>query len=353
MLRVLLSISIIFFSFSLYCETISFGYFENKSKQKEFDYLEEIFPNSFASAFIGTDFKIQKPRKVKTILEDENIKLPKKYKEDDLILISDETDSDYLIYGHYVPLKNYYIKLVISIYSADTHELFTFETTGKLETELFDFVDSLIVTLRNVLQTQIFYKETSIPDNSKFAIITNLNQAEQNYIYSTLLSNNYRITTTGSTDLINVTYDDSLNKFYEIVSSNSSFNSPIDNYIEKNTIFYYGSWENQKDFESKKDMVDNIKFYYNDFSKNQSELFKKYRKITGNTDYLLILNFNKKRTEVSIRCIDLKSNKLIWFEKNFDPFIAFTRSSLFKDFNLKSLFKLVLDKFKIKSDSIQ
>lgn len=317
MQKILFILFFIFFSLPVFCETVALGYFSNETDKEEFDYLGEILPNTFASTLFSNNVKVIKPRKLtKMIEEEENIELSTNYSEQDLITIAKESKSDFFIFGSFTPENNYRIKLTISVYYAKNHELFSFITMGKLETELFDFVDSIIVQLQNILKSNIYYKSDSIPPNSKFAVISNLLPHEQNTFYMALLKNNFRIGTTGSTDFFNLNYIDGVKMFYEIMTDDGSFGVPVKKEMESKSKFYYGSWDTQKTLSDKKSTVEIVNMYYNDFSSIQKDIFQKYRKATKNTDYFLILDFNDSRSNLNLRCIDIKNNKLIWFQRN-------------------------------------
>ena len=60
--------------------SMGFGYLANNSKDANYNYLETIFPNSFANSMRNIfDIEVKKPHSINEILKEDNLKLKKKY----------------------------------------------------------------------------------------------------------------------------------------------------------------------------------------------------------------------------------------------------------------------------------
>ncbi|MBN1500470.1 MAG: hypothetical protein JW982_09950 [Spirochaetes bacterium] len=296
--------------------TFAFGYLKNSSKDKSYDYLEKVFSNSLVSSFKGRDIDLLRASEIESELEKKDLKLLYEYSEDQLIDLCDIIDADYFMYGSFIPLDDYYVRLVISIYSRNTDELFTFETIGKLETEIFSLIDTLSAVLFNAASSRVYYKKDVIADNSKLSIITNLEASEMNEMYSVFMGSNFEISTVQSTDLENSVSSDELQYFYDLISSKNSLKKLKDSELKKETNFIYGSWMDAAQSQQTKQDNNYINFYYYDYPESKKKALENLSKSTKNNDYLLIIHFNRSRTKSFVRCIDFKTGNLIWMERN-------------------------------------
>ncbi len=319
--NLILTVIIFFTAGDIFCSdvTFAFGYFKNNSKNKSYDYLEKVFSNSIVSSLAEKEITLLRPADIENKLKNKNDKLLYEFSEKELAELSEIIECDYFMYGNFTPFDNDDVKIVINIYNYNTNELFTFETLGKLETEIFSLVDFLSTVIFNAAGEKVFFKNEVIPESSKFSIISNLEPTELNEMYSVFMDKNFSISVVQSNDLYNATGSDEMEFFYNIISSKNSLKKLKDADLKKEVNFIYGSWNNESETNLIKEQNSIINFYYYDYPVSKQNALKSLSQNTKNKDYLLLIFFNPSRTKAFVRCIDFKTGNLIWMERNIEP----------------------------------
>ena len=295
--------------------TMAFGYLANNSGDDNFDYLETIFPNSFANSLKNIfDINVVKPIGVNKILKKYKMKLKKKYEPFELPELAEKTDADLFIYGNFTPLPDGRIKILLHLYSEQSKRLFTFTNIGRMETEIFRLVDRITDILLNFMDSKRFYMTQAIAPASRIGFFTNLTAEDLNEFYIPFLNNRYRI----SFFQANTLGDDIDEKNIEIFKSISTRDNSYDTITDKRKVkFLTGTWTGDryiKDVEAARKLFQKHDLYYQK-TKN-AVLDRLYKTYNGKMDYLIIVGFNSRHTKAWIRCIDLKNKDLIWMESD-------------------------------------
>jgi len=111
--------------------TVAFGYLTNKSRDANYDYLETIFPNSFANSLRNVFYiNIVKPAQIGKELEKQGLSLAKEYRPDQLLDLSERIGADYFIYGSFVVLPNDRISISLKLYGRGLNRIFSFSNEG-------------------------------------------------------------------------------------------------------------------------------------------------------------------------------------------------------------------------------
>src|SRR5271157_3610837 len=121
---------------------LAFGYLSNRSGDSNYDYLETIFPNSFAGTVQNMfSAKVMKPVQINKKMAKYHLTLEKEYEPYELAALTEKLSADYFIYGSFTLLPRVMIKVNIKLYRRGTNRLFAFSNTGKMEAEIFKLVD--------------------------------------------------------------------------------------------------------------------------------------------------------------------------------------------------------------------
>ena len=294
-------------------ESISLGYFINKSGNENLNYLEKILPNSFASTLKNKyDINVIKPGQITFLTEEEDPEQVIDIKDDDVLSLNDELDTDYFVYGHFKSLDNNRIKLFINVFKKDTKSIFHFEETGYLQTEMFKLIDKISVQIKYIATDEMIYKYEKVSPKSKFSIITNIEGEDLNCLYYEFLSSGYKLSSTQGNELYNIIDYEQINKLYHVSGVNASFHI-IHN--KKEIELWHGTWsgnayykkiiEDQKTFEQ---FTFNYQSKYDEFLKKLHDFDK------NSTDYLIIIGFDEDKTTAWIRCLTIKDNRLLLTE---------------------------------------
>lgn len=309
-----LSILLIFFlKINLCANTAAFGIFPNSTDKSSFDYLEKILPSSIASS-LSTLFKfdIIKPSKVEQILKEKLPEIKAPYKQEDLIEICNVLKCDYFIYGYYTPLDKDQINIKLNFYFNNTNEIFSFVQLGKMETEIFKLVDNLSKKIFDLTYDDYYFKNRTIPKDSKIAFITNISGKDLNYFYIPFLKSKYRIASIQNNTLNNQYPLYMFNNFQHITSSGTSIEKAHSKKKLKIKFAHWMSEKKIKDQIAQQKMV--TKYYYNFIKEKNNTLDKLSAMHMNNIDYLFIIGFNKNNKKAWLRCINLRSQNMIWLE---------------------------------------
>ena len=312
LLHTLLILSILIsLSSNASAESAAFGFFINESGNETLDYLEKILPNSFASALKNKyNFSILKPGQIPGLTTDKDGGIKNEIiKEEDLAHITENIDTDYFVYGSFKPLEENKIKLTISVYKKGTAEVFQFEDTGYLETEIFKLVDKIAVQIKNIANDSMIYKNDTISSKSKLALITNIEGDELNSLYYEFLNSGYKLSPTQGNEIYGLIDDEQIKKFYHFSGENASFHLIHD---RKDAELSYGTWAGSEYYKSITEDRKAFEDYSFNYNKTKNEIIKKIKTFnTDAIDYFIIIGFNENRTDAWIRCLSLKDNKLI------------------------------------------
>jgi hypothetical protein len=156
------------FHTGLYADSVAFGYFVNKSENHSMDYLQQLLPNSFASSLKNKhNIDTVKPGKIVFLNSKTSESSGREIEEKDLLRLSDHFSEDYFVYGNYQPLTGNRIKLNVKIYKRCTNRVFSFTEEGKLETELFRFIDRISYRIKKLLLIQCITNQIQLQENLK------------------------------------------------------------------------------------------------------------------------------------------------------------------------------------------
>ena len=298
--------------------SMAFGYLANKSNDTNFNHLEILIPNSYANALKNKfDINVMKPKAVEDKLKKIELPLQKDYRFHEVPEILGKLNCDYFIYGNFIPLADNRIKISIHLYRKGARDIFTFASTGRLETaELFKLVDQIALILINFIGKEPIYKIETIKAGSKIGILTNLDGEELNLFYCPFMTAGYKLASVQGNTFSNHVSEEIINKFTLITTSDNSLEK-----ISKTILaqFYYGSWAGEKYI----DKITRIKkmavAYDLDFTKTKIKTLNNLQAKYRNTiDYLLIIGFSSGKNTAWLRCINMKSNNLVWIQNGID-----------------------------------
>jgi len=291
-------------------ESVAFGFFANEAKNESLDYLEKILPNSFASALNNKyKFDIIKPGQIPGLAPEGDGSIKKEIREEDLLTLTKDINSDYFIYGSFKPLENNKIKLTINIYKKGTSSVFQFEDTGYLETEIFKLVDKIALKIKNIASESMIFKNSTITSKSKLAIITNIEGDELNSLYFEFLNSGYKLSPVQGNELYGLIDSGQIQKFYHVEGDNASFHRILS---KKDVELLQGTWSGTA--YSKKILEDKNAYekYSFNYIKTKNEILNKFKVINADAiDYIIIIGFNEDKTNAWIRCLNLKDNNLL------------------------------------------
>ena len=93
---------------------VTFGYMQNIKKDREYNYLEMILPNSFATSVNAIfDVDVKKVVELEKELKQKGRELKKNYEFGELAELSKEIGTDLFIYGSFEPVKKNEIKILL------------------------------------------------------------------------------------------------------------------------------------------------------------------------------------------------------------------------------------------------
>lgn len=297
---------------------VAFTYLQNRSSQKEYDYLSKILPNSLADSF-RSNFGIipVKPQEIEDILKKTNSgELKDFYNDFEIpVLLRKLPGVRYLIYGYFVPNDNGTIEIVTSVYCTNSMEVFTFSTTGKMETELFVLVDRVIKSFSTLITQDIVYSEFDIPDKSKLAFMTNIDGNDLNKFMNPFFAGGYSIISLQSNELYSsLPGDHLLDRFRYTALSKISYDRVRSDKLIK---FEYSLSDNSKSIKYSNKLQNIVLKYYYNFPKQHEDSLKNLSKTYSyHIDFLFIVIFDDRSKSASLQCFDLRkySAKLVWFQ---------------------------------------
>jgi len=295
--------------------TMAFGYLSNTTNDESYNYLEVIFPNSFANSIENIfDVNIIKPLAIKKRLKRFKIKLKKNYKPFELPELTDRIKTDLFIYGTFTPLPDNQIKIVLNLYSRDSNKIFTFTNVGKMETEIFKLVDRITQVLLNFMDYQTYYQNAVLKPGSNIGIITNISGQELNSLYSEFMKKGYKISAIQGNSLNNEVNNNIIEKFKYIKTDENSFDMITD---PRQIKFLLGTWSNKFYLKQLNDYRKIYRKYDLHYQTTKNNILTKLEQAyKGQINGLLIIGFNKTKRIAWVRCINLKEKNLILMKSN-------------------------------------
>ncbi len=295
--------------------SMAFGYLHNKSGDQNFEYLETIFPNSFANSIKNTfNVRVVKPFQVNKRLEKYKIKLQTSYSTYELPDVADKINASFFIYGNFTPLPNDRIRIVLYLYQKGSNRIFSFSNIGKMETEIFKLVDRITMVLINFLARNNLYRSVIIPPKTRLAILTNVEGLDLNILYHSFLKKGYGVASVQDNTLYNYMDKKMIKSFQYMTSSYSSYDIITD---KRKIIFPYGTWAGDRHVKLVNHLKKMYKYYDLDYLNTKKSKLRELRTRYKNSfDTLLIIGFSKDRKKAWVRCYDLKEDDVIWMQKN-------------------------------------
>ncbi|HON77204.1 MAG TPA: hypothetical protein PK544_01820 [Spirochaetota bacterium] len=292
---------------------VAFGYLSNESGQVDYNYIETVFPSSFASSLQAIqDVQVLKPARVNAILYKYGETLKKDYSPAELPELAEKIQSNVFVYGKFMPLEGNRIKIILHLFVRDSRELFTFTDIGRMETRIFRIVDRVSIKMVNFLGENSRYRADPIPPGSRIGLFSNLKGPEVNRLYMAFMKKNYHVLSVQSADLHNIVDDMIIDKFRYIRTENSSYRDIEDIRIDP---LLTGTWAGKGHAAA----LDSVKRMYNvynrDYEQKVTDAMKRMSKAFNNgIDYLMFIGFSGSRNAAWVRCIDVRSRDLVWME---------------------------------------
>jgi len=274
-------------------QSVAIWYIVNKSADKNYDYLETVFPESLAVS-IGNNspLVVSAPASVENELYEEKVSLKKSCSPSRAREMAEKIKTDFFVYGEFVPVKKNNIKTTLRIYSRKADTFFTFNETIVIAAEIFPFVDKITSVIINYVLRNGQYIADVIPERRKLAFITGISDTEIHELYLSFMRAGYRVSFIQNNSFNNKIDDRSIMSFFYITTKHNSYNSAL---IEEDCT----SEAPQGCFADKED--DSLK--------------RLYYSVDGDVDCLIIIGFNNKRRKSAwVRGIDLKNRNLIWIQ---------------------------------------
>ena len=317
-LRIALIILVLFLPLASWAAkpSMAFGYLTNRSGDENYEFLETIFPNSFANSIKNVfEVDVIKPLQVNERLKKYKTELKKNYAFYELPPLMDQIDTDFFIYGTFTPLPDDQIRIVLNLYTKGSNRIFRFTNVGTMETEIFRLVDRITSVLMDFMSDQTLYITHTIDQGKRIAILSNLSGTELNELYLPFMEKKYTISYLQGNSLESITTDESIELFKNIYTEANSYEIITD---QRQVKFLFGSWAGDDYVRQVNLYADIYTRYDNGFDKTKKETLSKLSKAYDNTiDYLLITGFNEDRDGAWIRCIDVRKQDLMWMQTGF------------------------------------
>ena len=293
--------------------TMAFGYLINRSEDVNFEYLETIFPNSFANSLNNIfNATMINPGQADAILQKQKSRLEKEYKPYDLPDLTERLSADYFIYGNFVVMPGDRIKITLNLYCHDLNTIFSFTNVGRMEAEIFKLVDRIASIMFEFLEKNNFYMTRVVPKGSKIGIFTNLQGKDLNYLYAAFLKGGYRVASIQANYLYNNLTSGIIENFQTDSATENSYEMISDPRAIK---FLHGTStgaRNNDEITVIRDMYRKYDLKYADTKLNAMAKLIGHHSI----DKILIIGFNAIKTKAWVRCLDLKTRDLILMESN-------------------------------------
>lgn len=297
---------------------VAFGYLNNSSGNINYNYLETIFPNSFASSIQSIyDVDTIKPLQIEEVLNKKNMQLKKTYEYGDLPGVADAAGADIFIFGSFTPLPNNRIQIVLQLYMKDSREVFSFTNVGKMETEIFKLVDRISLIVTSFLNDTSVFKLRGIPAGSRIAILTNIDGSELNRLYAPFLEKGCPVICMQSNDLHAATGSDRFGAFWHIRTRTNSFDSIAD---WRSVSLKRTAWNAAADDRHIRETRAMYSMYEDNLLSMKNDAMEKLKKAFNNrVDVLLIVGFSNNRKTAWLRAIDVNGKELIWMQSPITP----------------------------------
>ncbi len=294
--------------------TMAFGYLYNTSEDGNLDYLETIFPNSFANS-LQKAFAIDvlKPHEVQKLLARHDITLEKRYKDYEIQPLMEKLSADFFLLGNFTPLPAGRIQISMSMYAKGTNTVFSFTNTGRMETEIFKLVDRISQIMVNFFGTDNLYRTEVIRPGSRLAILSNIEGADLNDFYHTFMSKGYRISGIQGNGLKTLLGNDEIERFKYVSSPKNSFDLITDT---RTFIFKFGPWAGERYLDRISDYRNIYKVYDLEYQSTRKNILGKMSARLGGIDNLLIVGFDPGIGRAWVRCLDMRENELVWMQSN-------------------------------------
>ncbi|OHD68692.1 MAG: hypothetical protein A2W19_12810 [Spirochaetes bacterium RBG_16_49_21] len=291
---------------------MAFGYLANKSKDGNYDYLETIFPNSFAGSIQNIFWvDVIKPIRVNRIMKKYNLRLEKEYRPYELVDIARKLSADYFINGNFIILPKDRIRININLCSSGGR-LFTFSNTGRMEAEIFKLVDRIANIIIDFMSKEKLFMSGIIPGGSKIGIFTNLSGEDLNYLYYSFLSGGYRIAGIQANSLNNNLSTDMIESFKYMSGSENSYQTITD---LRSAGFRYGTWAGPGYITELNYIKKIYRIYDQNYFDAKAAILNKMS-AAHDMDKILVIGFNNLKTGAWIRCLDVRSKDLIWMQSD-------------------------------------
>lgn len=296
----------------------AFGYLHNRSENGNYDYLETIFPNSFASSIASLHgITVLKPGIVEERLKKHGLALAKTYAPREVPQVAEKIGADFFIFGDFLPLPGNRIEIRLHICERKTREVFSFVNTGKMETEIFRLVERISGIVATYLQNDGLYKTRAVPPGARLALITNLSGEELNRLYLPFLEKGFPVLCAQNNDAVPAVDDSRFANFRYISTKTGSFEAPGE---AAGPLFLHGPWNNtgfDREVEGTREFFRRFDSGYTETKGKTLEGFSKA--FRNSVDVLLIVGFSENRRSSWVRAIDMKDRNLLWMRSNIAP----------------------------------
>jgi len=298
---------------------VAFGYLTNTTDNQNYDYLETIFPNSFASSIEAIFYSnVLKPHRVNEILKEKHdSSLQKNYRHVELPDVIDKLNADLFIYGNFTPLAGNRIKIELHLYARGSNEIFTFTNIGKMETEIFKLVDRITLIVVDFMDADNLFMARPIKPGEHIGIITNLEDLELQHMYAAFMEKGHPVISVQGNEIIRLTEDRHV-KFIDTFKFIRTVDNSYDTITDwRKTELYYGPWAGIRYNKIRKKLKDIYYTYDVHYLDVKSEIMDKlYNAYGQRLDILCIIGFNEDRDECWVRAIDMRDKRLIWMQSN-------------------------------------
>jgi len=294
--------------------TMAFGYLSNSSDDKNFDYLESLFTNSFANSLNKLfNVNVIRPGEVDTLLKKHDSSLQKKYQPFEVQDLLEKINADYFINGKFAPLPDNRIKITMSVFARGHNSIFTFTNTGRLETELFKLVDRIALVMTDFFGDENLYRTEVIQPGKKLAILTNIDGPDLNELYHAFLSKGYKLASMQGNYVKNYMDEAEIGHFKYIAAAENQYDIFSDT---RTFVFKYGTWASDPYVEKVTYMRNMLKIYDFGYNSVRNELLGKLSARFGGIDNLLVIGFDSGVGSAWVRCINVREKDLVWMQSN-------------------------------------
>ena len=320
LIHLFITLTMLFIASYASATKVAFTRFTNLNGLADYEYLSKILPNSFASSLQGYfDVDIVSPDELTQTIIDTNLHIENGFNDYSFNRISNKrNDLDYIVSGDYtIDPETSNITINVKSYICKTSETMYFKSKGKLETDIFNMVDSTSYILKNILDSNYYYKEAPIPYKSNIGFITNLEGEDLNSFYFPMLEKSISIVGIQSNELYSIINDGDKNISY-IQIKNNGIEQSRNNIIN---LSYYNGGSGY--LVSRNKIIKNliVEYGYKYPQKLEDRLKELTSKYHFNIDYLFIVYFSKDRKQANVSCFNLQKfdANLIWMQRGIEP----------------------------------